>query len=71
MILAGQVQGRITVAGKVEIRASGHVQGNIVCQQIAIAEGAFLDGEVNTHKGKPLTPDYFTEKRKDLQPAEK
>jgi cytoskeletal protein CcmA (bactofilin family) len=71
MILAGQVQGRITVAGMIEVRASGRVLGNIVCQQIVIAEGACLDGEVHTHKGKPLTPDYFSEKRKELQSTEK
>jgi len=71
MIVAGQVQGRISVAGMVEIRASGHVLGNIVCQKIVIAEGAYLDGEVHTHKGKPLAPSYFTEKRKERQAAEK
>lgn len=69
MILAGNVEGRISVAGMVEIRASGHILGNIACQKIVIAEGAYLDGEVHTHKGKPLAPSYFTEKRKDLQSA--
>jgi cytoskeletal protein CcmA (bactofilin family) len=71
MILAGHVQGRIAVTGMVEIRSSGHVLGNIVCQKITIAEGAYLDGEVHTHKGKPLAPRYFTEKRKELQAPEK
>ena len=71
MILAGHVQGRIAVTGMIEIRASGHVLGNIVCQKITIAEGAELDGEVHTHKGKPLAPRFFTEKRKELQAAEK
>ena len=71
MILAGQVQGRITVAGTIEVRSSGRVLGNIICQKIVIAEGAYLDGEVHTHKGKPLTPDYFSEKRKELQSTEK
>lgn len=66
MILAGQVQGKITVAGKIEVRSTGRIQGDLVCQQIAIAEDAHLDGEVHTHKGKPLAPDVFTEKRKDL-----
>jgi cytoskeletal protein CcmA (bactofilin family) len=70
MILAGHVQGRIAVTGMIEIRSSGHVLGNIVCQKIVIAEGAYLDGEVHTHKGKPLSPSYFTEKRKDLQTSE-
>jgi cytoskeletal protein CcmA (bactofilin family) len=71
MILAGHVDGQITVTGKIEIRSSGRIQGEITCQKIAIAEGAHLDGEVHTHKGKPLAPSYFTEKRKDLQAAAK
>ena len=67
VIVAGRAKGRITVSGKIEIRSSGHIEGNIVCQKIAIAEGAQLDGEVHTHKGRPLNPNFFTEKRKDLQ----
>lgn len=66
MILAGHMQGRVTVAGKIEIRSSAHIQGDLVCQRIAIDEDAHLDGEVHTHMGKPLTPEFFTEKRKDL-----
>ncbi len=69
MILAGLVLGRIAVKERVEVRSSGRMKGNIVCAKIAIAEGAFLDGEVHTHNGKALNPDYFTEKRKDLQAA--
>ncbi len=67
MVLAGRVQGKIMVQERIEIRSSGRMEGNIICQKISIAEGAFLNGEVHTHKGRPLTPDYFTEKRKDLQ----
>jgi len=68
MVLAGRVKGRVTARERVEIRASGRLEGNVVCQKIAIAEGASLDGEVHTHKGKAVDPDYFTEKRKDLKP---
>lgn len=67
MVLAGRVQGQIMVRERIEVRSSGRMKGNIVCQKIAIAEGAFMDGEVHTHKGRPLSPEYFTEKRKDLQ----
>ena len=69
MVLAGCVRGRVTARERVEVRASARMEGNIVCQKIAIAEGAYLDGEVHTHKGKPLAPDYFSEKRRDLQGA--
>ena len=64
LVLSGRIQGRVKVVGRVEVRASGRLEGDIVCQKIAIAEGAFMDGEVHTHKGQALTPDVFTEKRK-------
>ena len=68
MVIEGRVEGQIKAANKIEIRCNGHIQGNIFCRQIAIAEGAFVDGKIKTKKGKLLTPDYFVEKRKNLQP---
>jgi cytoskeletal protein CcmA (bactofilin family) len=68
MVVEGRIEGQIRATIKIEIRSSGHIQGNIFCQQIAIAEGAFVDGKIKTRKGKLLTPEYFVEKRKDLQP---
>jgi cytoskeletal protein CcmA (bactofilin family) len=70
MVIEGRIEGQIKANVKIEIRGSGHIQGNIFCQQIAIAEGAFLDGKIKTKKGKLLTPEYFVEKRKDLQPGQ-
>jgi cytoskeletal protein CcmA (bactofilin family) len=67
MIIEGRIEGEIKANAKIEIRSSGHIQGNIVCQQIVIGEGAFLDGKVKTRKGKLLNPEYFVEKRKELQ----
>jgi cytoskeletal protein CcmA (bactofilin family) len=70
MIIEGRIEGQIKANVKIEIRSSGYIQGNIICQQIVIAEGAFLDGKVKTRKGKLLTPEYFVEKRKDLLPGQ-
>jgi len=70
MIIEGRIEGQIKASVKIEIRSSGYIQGNIICQQIVIAEGAFLDGKVKTKKGKVLTPEYFVEKRKDLLPGQ-
>jgi cytoskeletal protein CcmA (bactofilin family) len=67
IIIEGRVEGRIKALDKIEIRAGGHVQGKIVCKQIAIAEGAFLDADVKSMKGKLVAPIYFNEKRKELQ----
>jgi len=69
LVLAGEIRGRVKAAGRVEVRCSGRLVGDIVCQKIAIAEGAFLDGKVHTHKGQPLAPEVFTEKRQELQAA--
>jgi cytoskeletal protein CcmA (bactofilin family) len=71
IIIEGRVEGRIKALDKIEIRAGGQVRGKIVCQQIAIAEGAFLDGNVESGKGKLVAPTYFSEKRKELQNAGK
>lgn len=67
IIIEGRVEGRIKALDKIEIRAGGHVQGKVVCQLIAIAEGAFLDGDVKSIKGKLVAPTIFSEKRKELQ----
>jgi cytoskeletal protein CcmA (bactofilin family) len=66
MVIEGRAEGQLRVSTKIEIRSSGYILGNIVCQKIAIAEGAFFDGKIKTNKGKALTPEYFVEKRKDL-----
>lgn len=67
MIIEGRIEGQLKAANKIEIRNSGYIHGTIFCQQIVIAEGAFLDGKIKTNKGKLLAPDYFVEKRKNLQ----
>jgi cytoskeletal protein CcmA (bactofilin family) len=66
MVIEGRVEGHLQATAKIEIRSSGHILGSIVCQKIAIAEGAFFDGKIKTNKGKTLTPEYFVEKRKEL-----
>lgn len=70
MIIEGCIEGQIKANTKIEIRSSGHIKGNIICQQIVIAEGAFLDGKIKTENGNILTPEYFVEKRKDLLPGQ-
>jgi cytoskeletal protein CcmA (bactofilin family) len=70
MVIEGRIEGQIRATVKIEIRSSGHIKGNITCQQIVIAEGAFLDGKIKTKNGTLLTPEYFVEKRKDLLPGQ-
>jgi cytoskeletal protein CcmA (bactofilin family) len=67
IIVEGKLDGEIVARGKIELRQNGFIKGNVICQNIAIAEGAYFEGEVKLKSGKNVTPVYFTEKRKMLQ----
>lgn len=47
VIVLGQVSGNVTAGEKVEIRATGSVDGDIVAPRVAIAEGAHFHGSVD------------------------
>lgn len=62
VMVAGEVEGDITARNQLEVLASARIQGRLTCATIAIASGAFHEGEVNMAKeGAGLT--YFAEKR--------
>ena len=67
IIVEGKLDGEIVARGKIELRHNGFIKGNVICQNIAIAEGAYFEGEVKMENGNNITPVYFTEKRKALQ----
>ena len=67
MIIEGEVDGEIVVQNKIEVRANGRFNGELICKQIAIEEGAFFKGNINMDNGLHVSPTYFKEKRKDLQ----
>ena len=67
IVVEGLLEGEIKAGEKIELRQSGSIKGNVVCQKIAIAEGAYFEGEVKMESGKNVTPVYFTEKRKMLR----
>lgn len=67
IVVEGNIEGDIVARQKIEIRARGVFNGNVVCKQIAIEEGAFFQGEVRMDDGSEVMPHYFKEKRKDLQ----
>lgn len=60
-LLAGKFEGDLVVTGKLEVRSSAHVKGQITAQQIAIAEGAILEADVNVASDAPVQ--RFEEKR--------
>jgi len=63
IVVEGDVSARTLVAEKIEIGASARVQANVRARFVAIAEGAFFDGQVEmADRGSPAFP--FKEKRK-------
>jgi cytoskeletal protein CcmA (bactofilin family) len=63
LVVEGRVSGPALIADKVEIGATARVETNIQARVVAIADGAFFEGEVrmDVAGGAPQT---FTEKRK-------
>lgn len=48
LLCDGKIEGKINVAGKVEIKENSTVLGDIVCSRIAIHEGAICKGNLET-----------------------
>jgi cytoskeletal protein CcmA (bactofilin family) len=69
IVIEGEVSGPSLVAEKVEIGALARVRANLRARTVAIAEGAFFDGQVSMegHDG-PLVTFSFKEKRKGRSP---
>jgi len=60
-LVAGIMDGELVVTGKLEIRSTARIKGQISAQQVAIAEGAMLEADINVLSGAPVQ--RFTEKR--------
>jgi len=63
VIVAGHIEGDIIAAGNVEITNTARITGTVAGEAIAVAEGAVIEGIMNTTgKSEPVK---FVEKRKD------
>lgn len=60
-LLAGNMEGELVVAGKLEIRGSARIKGRISAQQVAIAEGAVIAADLIVLSDAPIQ--RFAEKR--------
>lgn len=67
IVIEGKMTGTIMAQEKIEVRLSGRLTGTVICRQIAIADGAFFEGEVKRESGQEIAPSFFIEKRKELQ----
>jgi cytoskeletal protein CcmA (bactofilin family) len=50
VIVEGAVTGTVTASEKVDLRATGSVDGDLVAPRVAIAEGAHLHGRVDVER---------------------
>jgi cytoskeletal protein CcmA (bactofilin family) len=65
LVVEGEVTGPSVAAERVEIGATARVSASIRARVVAIAEGAFFEGDVRMDDtGAPGTPITFTEKRR-------
>ncbi len=60
-VIAGKVNGILTVEDKLEIGATAVVRARVSARAIAIAKGAVIDGELLVTSGQPIVS--FEEKR--------
>lgn len=67
VLVAGEVEGDIVVDGKLELEPTARITGNLTAPVIAIAEGAVIEGEMQTAEKSKVTK--FKEKRKSAIPA--
>ncbi len=60
-VIAGEVIGSVTVAEKLELRATARIKGSLKARSIAVAKGAIIEGDMAVTSGNPVV--HFEEKR--------
>jgi len=65
LVVAGTIEAGTLVADRVELRSSARVSGTITARVVAIADGAFYEGDVRMQgPDAPAGPLYFKDRRK-------
>ncbi|MBM0103831.1 polymer-forming cytoskeletal protein [Steroidobacter sp. S1-65] len=60
-VIAGEVEGAVTIAEKLELRATARIKGSLRARTIAVAKGAIIQGDMAVTSGSPVV--HFEEKR--------
>jgi len=60
-VIAGEVEGSVTIAEKLELRATARIKGSLKARSIAVAKGAIIEGDMAVTSGTPVV--HFEEKR--------
>jgi cytoskeletal protein CcmA (bactofilin family) len=65
LVVAGEIEAGTLAAERIEIRATARVRGTITARVVAIADGAFYEGDVQMlGPDAPPGPVYFKDRRK-------
>ena len=65
LVVAGEIEAGMLAAERIEIRAAARVRGSITARVVAIADGAFYQGDVQMLGPEaPAGPVYFKDRRK-------
>lgn len=62
-VIAGEVEGSVVVAEKLEIRHTARIRGSVRARVIAVAQGAVIEGDMAVTSGQPVV--RYEEKRKE------
>jgi len=65
LIIAGEVEGDVIAAQRVEVSGTAKITGSLSGNSIAVAEGAIIEGEIKVTSEE--LPVRFEEKRTELQ----
>jgi cytoskeletal protein CcmA (bactofilin family) len=60
-VIAGEVVGAVSIAEKLELRATARIKGSLKARSIAVAKGAIIEGDMAVTSGNPVV--HFEEKR--------
>ena len=64
-VIAGEIQGRLTVIGRLEMWARARVHADVEAGTVAIAEGCFIEGRIHMRGSEGGSqPTTFKEKRR-------
>ena len=61
-VVAGETQGALVIAEKLEIRKTARIRGSVTARSIAVAQGAVIEGDMSVTSGQPIVT--YEEKRK-------
>ena len=63
LVVAGEIEAGKRTVDRVELRSTARVRGAITARVLAIADGAFYEGDVQMEPGAAAGPTFFKDRR--------